>query len=385
MKKLTININIILFTLIFLLMLSPIIFSIYEIKNPHLKELKGTVETTKKPKLNWNSWFEESYQSQFDNYLKDNIEVRSFFVRLNNQIDFSLFNKPNANKITIGKDNFLFENFYIKSYLGENFIGSEKMEEKVSKIRELNDTLSNYNKDLLVIIAPGKAYLYPEKIPDRFFKKQEDSTNYHCFLNKLSKYNISFIDFNNFFINKTKAQNQLPVPKTGIHWSYFSAIEVMDSLTNYFEKKYKIDLPEIIIDSIYTSDKAFYTDADAEEALNLFFEIPKPIFQYHKFHIDEKDKDTLKILTNADSFYWIFYANSLIKRVFSDDTEFWYYNKSVYSPKFNDHKGRKASEIDIKESVLKHDVIILMTTEANLENFPWGFSESVLNAFKNNN
>jgi SGNH hydrolase-like domain, acetyltransferase AlgX len=374
-----------LFVLLMTVLFLPILFSIVE---NHTKQhqftlpLKGDITINTNPYIKVDSWLDGSYQDSLDNYLKNNLGVGKLFIRLHNQLDFSIFRKSNAKDVVIGKDNYLFEKGYIDSYMGTNFIGEEEMTNKVKMIRELQDTLSNYGKKLFIVIAPGKGYLYPDKIPDKYYKEKQEKTNYKCFVDKITENNIDFIDFNKWFFTRKDVPRELLVPQTGIHWSFYSAIEVMDSIAHFIENKYHYDLAEIMIDSIEKSIEPMYSDDDVEKGLNLLFPIKKHAFTYYKYHIDATNKDKPKLLTLSDSFYWILYGNSIINQIFSNQNQFWYYNSEVFSPEFGGPHSINPSTLNCKEEILKHDIIMLMATETSLYKFPWGFTERALKSFK---
>jgi hypothetical protein len=63
----------------------------------NIRPLDGDFILSLRPQYTWKTWMNGTFQSQFNNYLEDHIGFRSFFVRLNNQLDFFLFKKANAN------------------------------------------------------------------------------------------------------------------------------------------------------------------------------------------------------------------------------------------------------------------------------------------------
>ena len=82
-----------------------------------------------------------SAQKKFSNYLNENFGFRNVFVRLNNELNFRLYDEINAKNVILGKDDYLFEENYILTYKGKDFIGSQQIEEKVNKLKELWRTI----------------------------------------------------------------------------------------------------------------------------------------------------------------------------------------------------------------------------------------------------
>src|ERR1044072_452252 len=63
-------------------------------------------------------WWDGSYQEQKTKYYNDNMGFREDLVRLNNQLDISLFYKIHADAI-LGKNRFLFQPNYISEHWGQ--------------------------------------------------------------------------------------------------------------------------------------------------------------------------------------------------------------------------------------------------------------------------
>lgn len=126
------------------------------------KSLRGAVNYAPDISFEKKEWFQGKYQEEKEKYLNDGFGFRSFFVRLNNQIRYSLFNKANANGVIIGKENYLYEENYIKAYYGQDFIGKEKIEERFIQLKFIQDTLQKLNKSLLLVYASGKASFFSE-------------------------------------------------------------------------------------------------------------------------------------------------------------------------------------------------------------------------------
>ena len=200
-----------------------------------VRELKGHIVEQEKPSLSWKTWMDKSYQKEKTKYIKEKFGLRNDFVRFHNQVAFSFFDLAKANGVVVGKDNYLFEKSYIKSYLGEDFVGEEKINDHVKLIEEINDTLIKLDKHLVVLMAPGKGWFYSDKIPDRYGKKETDLTNYQVYKKHIEKTLIPNIDFNEYFLESKESSEYLLYPKTGIHWSVFGETIVMDSLLKKLE------------------------------------------------------------------------------------------------------------------------------------------------------
>jgi hypothetical protein len=64
--------------------------------------LKGDVSLPNNIDLTINTWISGEYQEKKEEYINDAFGFRSLFVRLNNQVAYSLFHKAKANGVIIG-------------------------------------------------------------------------------------------------------------------------------------------------------------------------------------------------------------------------------------------------------------------------------------------
>lgn len=342
--------------------------------------LKGDFVVLEKPTLTSENWWSGEFQEEYEGYMNQNIGFRPFFVRTYNQMQFSLFNQAKANGVIIGKDNYLYEEHYITAYLGEDFLGKEKIVEKIEKLKRIQDTLSTKGIELIVVFAPGKASFYPEFIPDGYDIRSKTTTNYEVYADEITKTNIHFLDFNQWFLN-TKNTSKYPLmPKTGIHWSKYGELIAADSIIKYING-FQMDkkLPSLLIGEIETSQKMRDTDNDIEEGMNLLFRMNSLKMAYPRYSFEEKStKTTAKVLTIADSFYWGMFNFGLSRDAFNNG-QFWYYNQQVYPDSYE--KALNVEDISIIDEVEKNDVVVLMSTEANLYKFAFGFIDQLYAAY----
>jgi len=336
-----------------------------------LKSLHGSFKKIKEKSLSLEGWFDGSYQKNKEQYSKDNIGFRPFFIRLKNQIEFSIFDKINANGVVIGKDDYLFIDGYINTHLGLDFLGEEYIQNKVDKLKKIADTLKTKNIDLIVIFPPGKGSFYPEFIPEKYNQSKKTISNYDYYSEALKKDRLNYIDFNQWFRLMKDSSNYLLYPKNGIHWSNYGAFLAADSIIHFIEKLRNIELPELVLNDIEITNKPRNSDRDIEDALNLFIDLPKVTMAYPIFDIAlDTSMQKTKVLTIADSFYWILYNWKISEKVF-DEGEFWYYNKKIYG---SNYKGDGSLEqINYISEIEKNKVILLICTDRNLNKFAFGF------------
>ncbi|MFC2090635.1 hypothetical protein ACFLT1_07625 [Bacteroidota bacterium] len=336
--------------------------------------LRGSYKIAELPSLTAEGWFAGSYQDSLEPALNDRFGFRNFFIRVNNQVAFSLYRKALANGVKIGKKNYLYETNYIKAQLGMDFLGDSLIESNVEKLKEIQDYFEKKETHFLVTFAVGKGSFYPEYFPDSY-GEAEGPTNLSTYKKFMDSCKVNYIDFNQWFLEMKDTSRYSLYPKTGIHWSYYGMALVFDSLVNYLEDETDLPMPEVGIGNIKLSRKYRSSDRDIEQGMNLVFRINHEKMAYPDIIIRDEGIEKVKGVVIADSFYWGMHNMGFSNRVFRDG-EFWYYCKQIIGNHLDGPVN--IEDIDPLERLNDADVIIMMVTEATLMKFPYGIEEIVL-------
>ncbi len=366
----------ILFLFVLTLLLVPLIQQITGLIK--VKSLSGAIVDSPTPIFNLNKWIEGEYQTEAESFLNEQFGFRAFFIRLNNQLNYSLYHKAKANGVIIGKEGFLFEEGYINAHYGNDFIGEAKMDSLLYKIDFLTAELRKKNISLVVVLEPGKANFYPEYIPDKFVKKA-GTTNIRYFTEKAKNHALSVLDLHSYF-NQQKKQSPYPLfTKCGIHWSTYCEVLARDTLMKYLSAVTQKPLPLIQFNGGFSDNALHYRDADLAEGMNLLVLPDCGIAWYPNYSVLETDRTKVKSMVVGDSFYWGFFNGPDITKLF-ENPEFWYYYKELYSTKW---KGPKlTSDIDLKTQIEKQEVVLIMLTDANMNNVGFGFVDDAYMLYK---
>lgn len=346
----------------------------------HIKPLNGSFITEKDTSFNWKAWFEGSYQQQKENYVKENFGFHNSYVRLHNQLDYSLFDKANAAYVAVGKNNYLYETGYIDAYYGKDFIGQQEVNNYLLKLKQVQDTLQKKNKLLLVVFAPGKASYYPEYIPDAYRANNPGISNYTAFTSAAQKLSLNHIDFNKYFISR-KDKSPYPLyPQYGIHWSDYGALLAYDSMTKYIASGLHTSLPKIRLVSEKVTDTLQNTDDDLIRGMNLMCSPKTFKMAYPQYEIieDTSRRKKPKLLVVADSFWWYIFSTGYPSRMFRDH-EFWYYNKEINTADMP--SALPMEQADYASRLTDADAIVLLYTESTLNKFGNGFVDVCYNTF----
>jgi len=356
--------------LIFLLCISQYVQK--KITLVEMKPLKGAFTIQEKPDFSWKTFWTGEFQTQFTNYIEHHNSFRPFLIRLKNQLDYSLFSITSTYNVIIGKNEFLFEENYIKDYTGNFFIGNSLAEERLCKLKFIQDELKKRGIDLIIGLSPGKASFYPEYIPDKYMNDRKTPSNYSYYRDKGTAIGLNIIDFNQYLINMKDTCTWPVYPKTGIHWSVYGMGYCVDSLMNYIGKMRNVEMVDFGWDGVDVSMDHRDTDDDIWDGMNLLIKFDDVPMAYPRFYFKE-NANTRKpsLMCISDSFYWNVFGAGISGRLFNGN-DFWFYYVDIH-----DGKGGNTNvkNLDVKKEFESHEVILMMATEATLDRFPYGFIE----------
>lgn len=354
---------------IFAVMLIPMIQ-----ENLHLKKeypLKGDIQLPENIEFDKEDWFSGYYQEEKEKYINTAFGFRNQFVKLNNQIAYSLFRKAKANGVIIGKETYLYEKSYIDAYTGTDFLGKDSIDHTIGRLKFISDTLNKLGKQLIVVFAAGKASFYPEYIPDKYLPVR-GPTNYQYMSDEAKKAQLNVIDFNKWFVDNKHTSKYPLYPQHGVHWSTYGTALAADSLLRKIEALRHIDVPELAFDGV-SMEPPHDVDYDIADGMNLLFRFKSFDVAYPRMlPVNTEGKTRPKVLVISDSFYWGMYGLG-IANCFEND-HFWYYNRQVFPE--SSSKELLVENVDLGQALAQHDVFVIMATEATLRKISWVFIEN---------
>lgn len=372
------KINKILFLILILFFSSLVLVSYFH--TWQVKNLKGKYKKTERPKFTASQWLDGSYQKKMDGRTKSHFIIRSILIKLRNHLDFHLFDKVNAGSIKKGKENILFERKYIESYLGKNLVGRNLIKHKVQRLQFMQDDLARRNKNLLVVIAPNKAFYYRDHLPSKYDRTEKRKSNYDHFKAQLLDKGISHIDFNQSFFEMKDTTSYPLYGKQGTHWTAYGYHFAWNTIVDSLESETEWNLARLIPGKI-TLEKPRGRDRDLYHVTNIYSLDDSEKLAYPNYSVDTTGTDLPNGLVVGDSYFWGLKELGFSQHVLGGD-KFWYYNNIAYA------KGYQKEQLTPREHKLPQvientDIIVILTTAANMDLFPFGFEEDYYQAMIN--
>jgi len=336
----------------------------------HFEKLAGEYSKSTDISFTNNDYFSNQYQSQKSLFLNENLNLYPFFVKLNNQIKFSLFDQVSVKNAVVGKNNIIFDDSYIKSYYGQDFVGKDFASDRIKEMDFFNQILQLYNKKLIVCILPGKGYFYPESFPNNYQSNKKTLTNAEFYTSELQKINVPIINLIDYLTGISDTAKSPIYPKESIHPSAYGLTIAADTIVHFLDQTFNIQLPKIKHPFFTSTHPLFYED-DILRANNLLFPTNfHTTFSYPNLSFT-KGRDKLKTLVVGDSFFKYLYKEGFQKNVLGDG-DFWFYGETYWPSK------KSIYEHNIRLDFFNHDMVMLFVSEATLYLFPYNLDTKIL-------
>lgn len=330
-------------------------------------------QTINKP--TWDDWYHFRFQPELNKYVEQNFGFRTFFVRLYNQMDYSLFRQAHGSGVVLGKEGYLYEQWFIDSYFGKDYVGESNIRSKIRQLKQVRSYFRQNGKELAILIAPGKAHYFPEYIPDRL-KGSVAKNNYQELASGIREAGIPLIDFNQWFLAIKDTITCPLFPKTGTHWSHYGARLASDSLSGFVSSLLNRPLPRFWLKEGWPTDSVLNPEDDLEKLMNLFHPLPRiPLCHPNVVSQPSKGFSLPSAIVIGDSFFWDMFNIPLKDRIFKE-VQYWYYNSSVYPESYSDTLS--THQLKFPDVFADKDLVMIMVNPSNIHDAGWGFLERAI-------
>ena len=276
----------------------------------------------------------------------------------------------NTSFVIKGLDGQLFSYEYIDAFNGYTMKPPTHFNAIADSLVQIRHHLDSLGIPMLVYVAPNKARILSESIPESFVRKPDNPTPLSEFTRATQSAGLEITDLNQLLLNAKAAGEPSAFCNTGIHWNYNGIATVLPTFDTQISAALNLPPQGLHLNGGEWSNEPYLkADVDLSEKLNMIA-VPDIQPQYvPNVEVSAAWEEKPKILWISDSYAWgLVGSKSLF--LFSDSWEFWFYNNSVITT-----SGSK-SPIDrslTPERIKEFDLVIFMGTESNLRRMPYGF------------
>ncbi len=338
-----------------------------------IKEVKlsGAEHVSSVSDVQFTHWFDRSAQHSVEQTVKQNFGFRAAIVRMVNQLRFTFLDEHHPS-VVFGKNGYYFEEGYRASVCGLDFIGEKAIDAKVDSLDHFRNKLLLEGKKLVILIAPNKWRTHKNKVD---WQCKPKTTNYEMFVDKLKHRGYSICDEIDLFQYEQSLKPAYPLhSKQGTHWSIYGAALSAEHLWMAFAQE-GISLSQFKMEREEIDSLPRNTDKDLHELLNIVAPPKKEVLAYPSFTFNEEYKPRVTVI--GDSYYQSYYYLGLHQGLFSMDSKYFYYNKSMYSDNLEEKVPLNDS---IRRSeIAASDAVLLVMSEPSLKRFGFGVFELEFN------
>lgn len=368
--------------LFFILLFCPLADMVFHFSGAGHGRLGGVEKSTTFPS---GDFWSGAFQEQLEKWLSANIGLRGAFIRTDNQIHLSVFRELRGRGI-LGKQNFLFEQFYLDDFNGQHPLLDEKLVSIADHVAELKTLLEARGIKFLVFFTPSKVATYPENVPSHLRLLPNGPLVYERFVKLMHERQVPVVD-GVALARRMKEESRYPVfPPGAAHWSNYASCKSGELFVDKLREVLGKPLAKFHCDPPSPRERTRGIEMDLAQLANVWsttpFEAPT---QNPTIQVERSPGDYLpKLLFVGDSFLWVFFHH-LEKHPIYESRDFYYY--------YNTHERFRRRQkiaprvrldrnaIDWK-TVFSRDAVILELNEARIGEEGFGFVADALRALK---
>ena len=178
----------------------------------------------------------DAYPSKFNLYFNDNFSIRARLIEMYNTFILSMYHKsPMPDQIVFGKDGYIFlGDDELTSFRGKNILTSDELSKIKQELEYRTKYLAKRNCKFYVLVAPNKAAIYYDKMPENVVRIYEKSWGEQL-INYLEK-NTDLNTINLFDRFKDIKDTTQLYLKLDNHWNNLGAYYAVSEFINHLKK-----------------------------------------------------------------------------------------------------------------------------------------------------
>ena len=353
-----------------------------------LPQLKGAVTPPPAPVWSWSTLRSGGLAGSIGTWFEANVGLRSFWVRLDNQINYSLFGeltkRGDGSRLINGPHDWFFEAQYLDYAITRGAMSEQDQRKMITRLRRVQDKLAKRGIPLLLVIAPSKVEVYPEHIPAKLFagrSPEQTKTNYENARELLRESGINLVDGPALYRRWKQEGARDLFARSGTHWSYQSAIRVWDEIRGQLNPRMRRQIPDFQIPETARA-RPTGNDRDLLDLANLLIpqpyehDLPKPApLAQHDVTVEKLPR----LLWVHDSFGWVL-IELLYQANAAQPSESLYYFATCMRIPGGTPTATDLKKINWPDYLKSYDAVVLVWTEIAYEFDSCGFIEALDNA-----
>ena len=348
--------------------------------------LAGVETTAARPAVGARAWWDGTMQPDFDAWLGQRVGLRGLLVRTANQLNYVLFRelpRRSGTQVLLGRDGMLYEKVYVDAYNQSGHRLGKELRNISASTKRLQDRLAADGIAFLLVIAPSKAEIYPEFLPESadVAGRPERRSNYQNFLVNLKADGVNLVDAHELFLEwKTEPGAPRLFSNGGTHWNEYGAARIVEEILRRLRELTGKELPEVRIAGATTNRTIVGEDNDLGELANLWSGRPLAGPQMHPVAEVQAGSHLPDLLFIGDSF--VFTLTNFMDRhgLYRKRDTYYYYNRQYFYPEAPNAALDKR-QLDLLAELRGRDAVVIEVGEYWLPRVGFGFVRDLLKAY----
>lgn len=203
------------------------------IENKELQELPAIVEADGSFNLN--------VLSDLGSYFEERFPMRSSLISLDTGFNQVMFGESGMESVICGSEGWLYYHETLDDYMGIDQLDERGLAAFVYNCSYLNDYVERKGAKAIFTIAPNKNTVYPEYMPSRYLRSEEDHSAQKV-TSLLEEMGVDYTDLISLYegpASKKSGEGQPLYYKRDTHWTNYGALPAYEALMAASGKGYK--------------------------------------------------------------------------------------------------------------------------------------------------
>ncbi len=356
---------------------------------PPDRPLGGVEAPVPEPVWTWGGWWSGTVQPVHEVWLGRHIGLRGALVRTANQIAYTLFGElaqGRGTRVVAGRDGYFYESVYVDDFRKGGRRSRKEIRRRSADLRRLQDRLAADGIGFWLVIAPSKAEIYPEHLPESADAagRAGRRSHYDIMIDWLRRDGVNVVDAHALF-QTWRREDGTPAlfSRTGTHWNHYGTARVVSVLMERMREASGKGWPELKVAGAVTNLEIVSPDNDLGELANLWQRRSLAGPQIHPVVEAVSGSEKPDVLLICDSF------GAMVGKLFQQyrlirQHDAYYYNKRHLAwPRNRERGGERDSSLpEILQRVAGRDAVVIVEVEHFLPEIGFGFAEELLKAYE---
>lgn len=180
------------------------------------------------PQLIVDGGINDSFGSDAETYVSEHFGFRNTLISLNSAIYYDVFKQSNQQDVIVGTNGWLYYTPTLNDYLNRDALSDNEISCIVRTLELQQEYVLSYGGNYVFAVVPNKNTLYPQGMPSRYIKSNEQNTLTKL-TNALSSTDIHYCNLKDVL----SAQDSILYHKDDTHWNNHGALVGYNAILDY--------------------------------------------------------------------------------------------------------------------------------------------------------